>query len=59
MKEIINFVKTHRDITEKQLSDELGVSRTTLHRWRKNPPHAIKVVSELVNQYVKIRLQGK
>lgn len=59
MKEIINAVKNHRDITEKELSDEIGINRTTLHRWKRNPPHAIKAVSKLVDQYVKIRLSDK
>lgn len=59
MKEIINKVKEHRDISEKQLSEELGVNRTTLHRWKKDPSHAVKAVSMLFDQYIKIRLQEK
>lgn len=59
MKEIINKVKEHRDISEKQLSKELGINRTTLHRWKKDPSHAVKAVSMLFDQYIKIRLQEK
>ena len=59
MKEIINKVKEHRDISEKQLSEELGINRTTLHRWKKDPSHAVKAVSMLFDQYIKIRLQEK
>lgn len=59
MKEIINKVKEHRDISEKQLSEELGINRTTLHRWKKDPSHAVKAVSMLFDEYIKIRLQEK
>lgn len=59
MKEIINKVKQHRDISEKQLSKELGINRTTLHRWKKDPSHAVKAVSMLFDEYIKIRLQEK
>jgi DNA-binding Xre family transcriptional regulator len=59
MKEIIKTITQHREITEKELSKELGVNRSTLHRWKKDPSHGIKAVSMLFDEYIKIRLQEK
>jgi hypothetical protein len=59
MKEIIKTITENREITETQLSKELGVNRSTLHRWKKDPSHAVKAVSMLFDEYIKIRLQKK
>ena len=47
MKEIINTVVRERGITEKQLAADLGIDRSTLHRWKTKPPYAIKAVTKL------------
>jgi DNA-binding Xre family transcriptional regulator len=59
MKEIINAVTRDRGITEKQLAADLGIDRTTLHRWKNKPPYAIKAVSKLIDYYLKTSIFEK